>query len=52
MNVIGNPLWVAGSSLELDESFREAGAEVVGVDFGREVWQHGTTGAAVPHGAV
>ncbi len=38
--------------LALDESFRKRGAEVVGVDFGREEWQHGVTGAAVPHGAV
>ncbi len=38
--------------LELDESFREPGAEVVGVDFRKEQWQHGATGAAVPHGAV
>jgi len=38
--------------LELDESFREPGVEVVGVDFGREEWPHGATGEAVPHGAV
>ena len=38
--------------LALDESFLETNADVVGVDFGREEWQHGATGAAVPHGAV
>ena len=38
--------------LELDRSFRELNAEVVGVDFGRKEWQHGATGAALPHGTV
>ncbi len=39
-------------SLELDEIFRESGAEAVGVGFERDEWQHGATGAAVPHGVV
>lgn len=39
-------------ALELDESFGEPGAEILGVDFGRQEWQHGATGEAVPHGSV
>ena len=38
--------------LVLDERFRDAGADRPGVDFDREVWPHGATGAAIPHGSV
>lgn len=39
-------------ALRLDTSFTTRGASKPGVDFGRERWPHGATGAAIPHGAV
>lgn len=39
-------------ALELDTTFKAPGAAQPGVYFGREQWPHGTTGPAVPHGAV
>ncbi|MGQ0559668.1 MAG: hypothetical protein ACT4OE_08815 [Sphingosinicella sp.] len=39
-------------ALELDTTFRSAGATVPGVDFNRANWPHGATGPARPHGAV
>lgn len=39
-------------ALEMDETFREAGAEQPGFSFDREDWPHGATGSAVPHGTV
>jgi hypothetical protein len=39
-------------ALSLDTSFKAAGASEPGVDFGRAVWPHGSTGKAIPHGAV
>ena len=39
-------------ALRLDTTFRTRDAELPGVDFGREQWPHGPTGAAIPHGAV
>jgi hypothetical protein len=38
--------------LTIDESFRDAGATLPGMSFGRDTWPHGTTGGAVPHGSV
>jgi hypothetical protein len=38
--------------LELDTTFKAPGATQPGVYFGRDEWPHGTTGPAVPHGAV
>jgi hypothetical protein len=38
--------------LEIDPSFRDAGAAAPGVTFARDRWPHGATGAAVPHGSV
>ena len=38
--------------LQIDPSFRDAGATAPGVSFGRARWPHGATGAAVPHGSV
>jgi hypothetical protein len=42
----------ATGALRLDTTFKTAGAEQPGVDFGRERWPHGPTGRAIPHGAV
>ena len=39
-------------ALRLDEAFTTPGAALPGVDFGRDVWPHGATGRAIPHGAV
>jgi hypothetical protein len=39
-------------ALEFDPSFRDAGADLPGVSFGRTGWPHGEAGAARPHGAV
>ena len=39
-------------SLAVDERFRDSGATGPGVSFDRPAWPHGTTGAAMPHGAV
>lgn len=39
-------------ALALDSTFTTPGAARPGVDFGREQWPHGTTGRAIPHGAV
>ncbi|HUP00441.1 MAG TPA: hypothetical protein VM737_02845 [Gemmatimonadota bacterium] len=39
-------------SLALDERFRDPGSDRPGVTFDRELWPHGNTGAARPHGAV
>lgn len=38
--------------LGLDTTFKASGATQSGVYFGRDQWPHGTTGPAVPHGAV
>jgi hypothetical protein len=38
--------------LRLDSAFMPPGAGRPGVDFAREQWPHGTTGRAIPHGAV
>ncbi len=42
----------ATGALALDDSFRDAGADVPGVSFDRAQWPHGPSGKAVPHGAV
>jgi 56kDa selenium binding protein (SBP56) len=42
----------ATGALEVDTTFKAPGADRAGVYFGRERWPHGTTGPAVPHGAV
>jgi len=39
-------------ALRLDTTFKMAGAAQPGVDFDRPQWPHGSTGRAVPHGAV
>lgn len=39
-------------SLELDARFREEGSDRAGWSFDHEVWPHGSTGAAIPHGGV
>ena len=40
-------------ALSLDESFRDEGSGLIGVDFaGRTSWPHGETGGAISHGAV
>lgn len=38
--------------LAIDSTFKPSGADRLGVYFGRDRWPHGTTGPAVPHGAV
>ncbi len=38
--------------IELDETFRDAGATEPGVRMDNKQWPHGGTAAAVPHGAV
>ena len=42
----------ATGALRLDSTFKAPGAAQIGVDFAREQWPHGTTGRAIPHGAV
>jgi hypothetical protein len=42
----------SSGALSLDTTFKAPGAEPPGVDFGREQWPHGSTGRAIPHGAV
>jgi len=42
----------ATGALRLDTTFTTTGAERPGVDFARERWPHGSTGRAIPHGAV
>jgi hypothetical protein len=42
----------ATGALRLDTTFKTRGAELPGVDFWRERWPHGSTGRAIPHGAV
>ena len=39
-------------AMTIDESFREKGSEMAGIDFGRDVWPHGATGPAFVHGAL
>ncbi|MFW6089043.1 MAG: hypothetical protein ACODAB_04765, partial [Gemmatimonadota bacterium] len=38
--------------LALDEDFRGPGSDEAGVNFDRDEWPHGSTGAATPHGTV
>ncbi|HKZ77461.1 MAG TPA: hypothetical protein VJ124_03990 [Pyrinomonadaceae bacterium] len=38
--------------LRFDQTFRDELTGAVGVDFNREVWLHGKTGAARPHGMI
>ena len=38
--------------LAIDSTFRDSGATRPGVDFARESWPHGASGAAMPHAAV
>jgi hypothetical protein len=38
--------------LKLDTRFRDKGSAQPGISFDRASWPHGTTGRAVPHGAV
>jgi hypothetical protein len=38
--------------LTLDQTFREAGSAVPGINFDREQWPHGKTGRAIVHGAL
>jgi hypothetical protein len=38
--------------LKLDTRFRDKGSAQAGISFDRASWPHGTTGRAVPHGAV
>ena len=38
--------------LSFDKRFKEEGTEEIGINFERESWPHGTTGSAIPHGAV
>jgi len=38
--------------LTLDQTFREAGLAVPGINFDREQWPHGKTGRAIVHGAL
>jgi hypothetical protein len=39
-------------AVEFDLSFRNEFSGAVGVDFNREIWPHGKTGAARPHGMI
>lgn len=40
-------------ALTLDETFRDEGSDLIGVDFGSHTsWPHGETGGAISHGAV
>lgn len=38
--------------LAVDSTFRDSGSSHPGIDFARESWPHGTSGAAMPHAAV
>ena len=38
--------------LTIDEAFRNEGSDRPGFSFGQEVWPHGRTGGALPHGTV
>jgi hypothetical protein len=38
--------------LTLDQTFREAGLAVPGINFDRQQWPHGKTGRAIVHGAL
>ena len=38
--------------LSLDGAFREKAAKEAGINFERELWKHGKSGRAIPHGAV
>ena len=38
--------------LAIDSTFRDSGATKPGIDFARESWPHGASGAAMPHAAV
>ncbi len=42
----------ATGALQLDSTFRDPASERPGVSLGRGQWPHGTTGPAIPHGAV
>jgi 56kDa selenium binding protein (SBP56) len=42
----------ATGTVTLDTTFKARGAARPGLFFGRAVWPHGGTGAAIPHGAV
>ena len=59
----GDGAWLAGRAvllhldpatgkLSLIEDFQTPGAASPGADMNREVWPHGNTGPAIPHGAV
>jgi len=39
-------------ALRIDDAFTTPGAARPGVDLAREAWPHGSTGRAIPHGAV
>ena len=39
-------------ALSFDKAFREEGSEEIGINFAREIWPHGDTGSAIPHGSV
>ncbi len=39
-------------ALQLDSTFTTAGSTKLGVSLDREQWPHGSTGRAIPHGAV
>ena len=43
---------VTTGALTVDTTFRSAGATQPGVDFARDLWPHGPSGRAIPHGAV
>ena len=38
--------------LAVDSTFRDSGAVKPGIDFAREAWPHGASGAAMPHAAL
>jgi hypothetical protein len=38
--------------LTIDEAFRNEGSDRPGFSFGQDVWPHGSTGGALPHGTV
>ena len=42
----------ATGALRIDDAFTTPGAARPGVDLAREAWPHGSTGRAIPHGAV
>jgi hypothetical protein len=39
-------------ALQFDQAFKDEVTKAVGIEFGREVWPHGRTGAARPHGMM